>query len=347
MVMLHHVDVSRRFLGGRAGVDVFFVISGFLITSLLVNEYDRRGGIDLAEFYRRRAYRLLPALLVMLGGVVAYAGIYDAVRNGRGIRDLLKATLFAAVYASNWAAAFGARIPFELSHLWSLAVEEQFYLLAPLALVVLLPRVPRRLLLGVVLSAGACGLLWRLALEQSGASRDRLRFGLDTHADGLLLGCALGLAFASGIAPKLFAASAGKRRIGPIALLALGVVAALPAMPGELVWSVSVFSALGGVAVWSVLGQREGVHVRLLEAPIVQRIGRLSYALYLWNTPVTVYVYARMGTESPLALRVAVAWVLTYALAEISMKLVEVPVRKLRDRRALRLAPLPYQSVGV
>ena len=166
--------------GGELGVDLFFVLSGFLITAILVSEWNRHGHVSLLRFYQRRALRLLPALVFMAWIVVICGGS-------------LTGALIGLSYTGN---VFWASLPAEFIHLWSLAAEEQFYLLWPPVLVWVLARRmrPRNLALAL-LALFVAAIAWRTGLLLGGASKERLWFLPDTHADPLLVGCLAGVCF--------------------------------------------------------------------------------------------------------------------------------------------------------
>lgn len=339
MVMLHHaVQPNTWFDGGRGGVDVFLVISGFLITSLLVNEFDRTDRVSLPKFYRRRAYRLLPASIVMLGVTVAYATV-TSVASGFGVpRPPFKAALFALVYASNWAWAFGANLPGYFIHLWTLAAEEQFYLVAPIALAVMLPRMSRR---SVVITIGVVGVVlvaWRGFLFANDTDLYRIRFGLDTHADGILIGSMLGVAFASGLGTRIFAADDAKRGLGVASIIALVLITVVDQhdWAGVEFWLPLVYGLAGLAAVVSVIGQPDGLHIQVLTNNVMRRIGKVSYALYLWHLPVMYFSYRALGDGVPLLIKVIIGSALSYVAAELSWRLVEAPAQRIRDARANR-----------
>ena len=209
--------------GGFLGVDVFFVLSGFLITSLLLREFERSGRISLRSFWARRVRRLFPALLVLLAAVSVYAGLAGA--DGR--RPLSLDGLAALGYFANWRFVFShqgyfARTgpPSLLQHTWSLSIEEQFYVVWPLVLALLLRRRrPRRAVLAVALT-GAVASAVAMALLAPGGDHSRAYYGSDTHAQGLLIGAALAVVLAR--APAL---SARARRawglVGGVSLAAM------------------------------------------------------------------------------------------------------------------------------
>lgn len=171
--------------GGFIGVDVFFVLSGFLITTLLLQEQHQYGRIFLSTFYLRRMLRLAPALLLMLATLVPVYWLFTPEERAA---SYTKEAFFAATYTSNWAVALELYPMSHLRHTWSLAIEEQFYLIWPLLLTLICRTVKQKYRIGV------CTLIWltlallRVWLAEQGAAIDRLYCGLDTRADALILG---------------------------------------------------------------------------------------------------------------------------------------------------------------
>jgi peptidoglycan/LPS O-acetylase OafA/YrhL len=332
--------------GGLLGVDLFFVVSGFLITSLLIAELQNGGRIALGAFYRRRALRLLPALAVVLFMTAATLVTFWPREVAR-----FRGDLFASFgYVTNWwfivrhqsyFIASGRPSPFQ--HLWSLALEEQFYLLWPLALLGLRHRLTTRrglIDLTILSLGGACasaGLMAAIAIHHNlpyGADSSRVYFGTDTHAFGLLIGVA---------AAALLAASAGalwQRSPSPRAALAMDVagVAALVTVcwvmmkttefsPGLYRGGFWAFSIVAAVAVVAV--SRPGSRLEpALGGKALRWVGTRSYGLYLWHWPVFVFTRPQLDLPltgiSDLVLRLA----LVVALAEASYRLVERPIRK-------------------
>lgn len=314
LVSLLHFHVP--FLpGGYLGVDIFFVLSGFLITSLLVQEWGATGGVDLWRFYGRRVLRLMPALWVMLLVLVPLLTAEQLVA-GLG-------------YTANWVMAEGVQLAY-LNHVWSLAIEEQFYLAWPLVLVGLL----RTGVSARVLVAVACGLALAVALNRvaqvgGGAHWQRLYYGTDTRVDGLLLGAAGGLVW--GWYPL------GQRALrvihqgawGGVATIAL-LIFTLPVEEMTLYWCGLTVASLGAVMVvlrvvtlpvvgpWRVLQWR----------PLVA-LGRISYGVYLWHHPVA-YAAAVLGI--PWWLGTAVGLPLSVALAAVSYQVVERPALAVKER---------------
>jgi peptidoglycan/LPS O-acetylase OafA/YrhL len=333
-VLLYHAD-PRLLPGGFLGVDVFFVISGFLITSLLHAEWRRQGSIDLRAFWLRRARRLLPALYVLLFAVLAFAVI---VLPGE-VAALRGDALAALAYAANWYFVFEQRSYFEavgrppaLRHLWSLAIEEQFYVLWPLLLAAGLRWLRRPALLCVVAGGAAASAVWMALLYRPEVDPSRVYFGTDTRATGLLLGAALAL-----IWPR--APAAGRRRAltpwlldgaGLLALAFLGWCALHlnefdPALYRGGFALVAVATAVLLVA---VAHPAAGLSRSALGASPLRWIGQRSYSIYLWHWP--VFVVTRPQLDVPLDgwPLLAGRLTLTVALAELSYRVVETPVRR-------------------
>jgi len=336
LVIVFHLSPGAV-VGGFIGVDLFFVVSGFLITSLLLRERAATGRIALGAFWRRRARRLLPALGVLL--LVCCTAAYAI--GGDLLVGIGQQVLGAVTFSSNWlflAASsnyFDSTVPELFRNLWSLAVEEQFYLLWPLLLVVVLLRVPRwvRVAAAFVLAAGSA--VW-MATLWSADNATRVYYGTDTHFFGLAIGAAL--AFVAVTWPTSALEWTRWQRTalgiaGPLALAGILAVAAL--MPED-----SPFPFQGGLAAVSVLSVITIATLlvpgtplaRLLDTPVLRWIGERSYGLYLWHWPVFLLVvsalpgWARDGI-SGWGLG-GVALVITVAAAALSYQFVEQPIRR-------------------
>ena len=209
--MVYH---SGLIYGGFLGVDVFFTLSGFLITTLLLEEYMRTGTIAIGRFYVRRALRLLPALVAFL---VVWGGMFLATTTRQFWPTILGDMLGVLFYVTNWLISYYGRGGSPFSHTWSLSIEEQFYMVWPVTLLLLLRWVRHSPWIVVVLLTAAAGsLAWRLASVLAGAQLTRAFVGTHTHADGVLIGAALAVLLPSGrcSAPAPFVARWSRSRLG-------------------------------------------------------------------------------------------------------------------------------------
>ena len=328
-VMLFHAQPGWL-RGGFLGVDIFFVLSGYLITRLLLVEYGARGRIAWRRFYARRALRLVPALVLMLIAYCAWMSLVPDVDMAAHGRD----ALLAFLYVSNWARAFDGYALHYLGHTWSLAVEAQFYLLWPLLVLAVLRRnaAPTSLAAwAAVLAIASWGA--RLALLGSGASLERMYNGLDSHADGLMAGALLAAVW-TGASRWWEELPAGARR----ALLA-AAVALLGALIARADWTSPWMSGLGYVAVsltvvlvLLALGSAQpSLLGRLLSIRALVWVGTISYGLYLWHFPVLRVLQDWEVGGWPLVLA---GFALTFVLAAASYHFVERPL--LRRRGGVR-----------
>lgn len=345
LVLAYHLFPQWLFAGGFVGVDVFFVLSGFLITSLLLAERARTGRIRLVGFWKRRARRLLPALALVVTVCASAAWLV----GGDVLARMGTQILGAATFSYNWmalgtgSAYFSAASPELFRNLWSLAVEEQFYVLWPLVLPLFL-LIPSRWVRAGVAAVAAGGSAWWMAhLVTADGAVTRAYFGTDAHAFGLLLGVALAFVLpAVRSDPPAWMRHRAWRLAGlPVGVAALtGIIAIAmrPAgtdaatFPGALV-AASIATLVAIVAgVWP--GSWFG---RVLDIPPLRWIGDRSYGLYLWHWPILVLVTAETGGPQngvPVSAGAA-ALVLTIVASEASYRVVEMPVRRYGFRGAL------------
>ena len=315
--MAYHVGLIR---GGYLGVDAFFVLSGFLITFLLVEERRRHGSIDLGKFYARRALRLLPALVTLLAVCCAAAAVLGwFFRAGETPSALLMAmgvmSLIALFYMTNWAMILGKSM-WVLGHTWSLSIEEQFYLVWPLTLMGLL-RFFRRpatvfllLLCGIILSVSV-----RNVLFGSGASLPRVFVGFDARCDALLIGCALGLAAARGglLASRASRAVLSAAGAAAIVFLAAASWTASWQAPFMLRIGSTLVALAVAVVIADVTASPDGLVAAALRFPPLRETGRISYGLYLWHFPIVYACGALRPGENPAEpARVILALALTF-----------------------------------
>jgi peptidoglycan/LPS O-acetylase OafA/YrhL len=339
--------------GGFYGVDSFFVLSGFLITSLLVREWSGSGTIRLRRFWAARARRLLPALFLLIAVIgIVLASVPTVLATPHIIGDALS-TMF---YVSNWYSIHGGVTYFSLSaqpspllHTWSLAIEEQFYLVWPLVVLGVLkfgPARRRRRRLHVLFAVACLGALASallMALLAPHGYTTRAYYGTDTRAQALLVGAAIAIGL------TLWKDGSGRRWFTRLAsVLALAGVAGTAALWATTSES-STFAFKGGFMVASlaagavVLGcavAPRSLVVRLLELPPLPQWGRISYGVYLWYWPVLLVMTGQRlhwGVYPLFLARVGV----TVAIAALSYDLVEMPVRRgaLRHWRSWVAAP--------
>lgn len=318
--------------GGYIGVDVFFVLSGFLITGLLLGQHEN-GGIQLVRFWLRRALRLVPALLVLLIVYLAVAP-YLWPSGGHGVDSIL-----VALYISDYSHAFFGR-PDVLRHTWSLSVEEHFYLLWPLLLMALLPRLDPRSLARACLLLFVLATLWRLFRYSPDTTR-LVYYSFDTRTTGLLLGAALA-AYVTCIPVARW-----KHQIRPAA----GLLAVLVGLCVALQWrdprffllGMTVIEATTALLIASLLGSAGWTAWILSSAPLAY-LGRISYGIYLWHYPAALYV--RDMTSWPTTLAISTAF--GVGCAALSYHTVEAWARRYRDRLArpgtCQTAPRPQNT---
>jgi peptidoglycan/LPS O-acetylase OafA/YrhL len=360
-VFLYHAD-SSWLPGGFLGVDVFFVISGYLITSLLIAELDQTGRVALLRFWAGRARRLLPALFLLL----AVCLIVGATVERGKVVGLPGDALSALFYYSNWHFVFGHESYFTqfgrpgmLRHMWSLAVEEQFYLLwPPLFLVVMW--ISRRLLVPILVAAAAVGstaLMWEL--YQPGTDTSRIFYGTDTRAAPLLVGVLLAFVWKPSSLPTTRRPRA-PRWIGPLSLAALGAViymfVAVHDYDERLYRGGFLVLAVCAAVLLATLVHPASLLGRVFAHPLPRWIGERSYGIYLWHWP--ILVFTRPGVDVHLARGILIPAQAagTVIVAAVSYRFLEQPIRsgglrRLRPRRPRLLAqprtPFAIATAGI
>jgi peptidoglycan/LPS O-acetylase OafA/YrhL len=295
--------------GGVIGVDIFFVLSGFLITALLLEEESRAGRIDFVAFYRRRALRLFPALALLLPVVAIAANVSPEIdKTTAGLTT--GAIPWVVGYVANWGRAIGTQMGL-FGHTWSLAIEEQFYLLWPVVLLALLGKNRRygRVII-VSLAVVLVVAVYRAVLWSAGAGVDRVANGTDMRADSLLVGCAIAAGLQRGLS----------LRPPPVVVaLALGflgfVIATQGPFAGFLYVGGLTFVALAaGVVILAALESPWLLNYR----PLVLT-GKISYGIYLWHFPIVFLV----PLSWPVFVRAPLVIALTLLVAASSWYLVE------------------------
>ncbi|MBM4416687.1 MAG: acyltransferase, partial [Chloroflexi bacterium] len=326
-VFVHHAH-APWLPGGYLGVDLFFVISGFVITRGLLAEWDRGHRIDVRDFWRRRARRLLPAVYALILVTLAVYELWFV----DDVRALAQLALASAAYVANlhlivrdtpYFETIGPPSP--LQHLWSLAVEEQFYLVWPLLLVALLRVRGRALVAAACLALAAASFAWTWQLSASAASQTRIYYGSDTHATGLLFGAALACVPTAALA----------QRRGVLAnLLALGALAGLGLLAVWLAawrlalypWAFGLTGLLGGLAI-AAAAHPTAAAARVLGCAPLRWLGLRSYSVYLWHWPVIVVTRRAVAEPASELALVLGQCVVTLALADLCYRCVEAPLR--------------------
>lgn len=334
MVMLDHAGSylwqTDKLSGGGFGVDIFFVLSGFLITVLLLEEWQKTGGISLKNFYARRALRLLPALFGVLLVCVAYAA-YISLHSGNktAATSIIKSALFTLFYIPNLALAFGWTGFNLLAHTWSLGIEEQFYLIWPLSLLLLLKLSPKLKTIAVVIGVGIIlAIIYRATLLQLGTPADVLYLRPDTRADSLLLGCFTAVLWHRGVISSI----PWSRYFWPAIAIVFGLAAFRPALLQAL--PMGLYSVLAAAAAVMILGLlQDSVPRQIFEFRPLVYTGRISYGMYLWHFPVnSILVPLLMRARVPTFISLLVLFVSTFVVATISFRLIEQPFLKLKRK---------------
>lgn len=313
LVLLQHVRVPGLESVGQVGVTIFFTLSGFLISTILLEELDANGSVSLGDFYRRRAARLLPALYALITVVCVVSAISDTKYTSPIF------VFGALLYCSNvveWLT--GGSFPGALGHTWTLVIEEQFYLLWPLALLALSRR-SRLPLLGALTGLGiVVPLMLRMWLWNGGAGIHHVTFGTDTRVDGLLVGCLLALTLRRRGLPVT---CRGGVVVGLLGILLISFMKPAPALTVGL----TVVAALTALLITAVLAGRR---VRLLASRPLVWLGRRSYGFYLWHYPVAYYLDANHLMQASWELRIVVIVPVSLALTVASWRWIEQPALK-------------------
>lgn len=323
--------------GGFLGVDVFFVISGFLITTLLLREYNKVGHLDLLQFWKRRARRLVPALVLVVTTSIAAAWVvnHDLLVNIR------RQVLGALTFITNWMEIVAGTDYFAESTqslftpFWSLAVEEQFYLLWPVLLTILLAVLASSALRAIVtiLAAAGSAILMAMLYDPQG-SATRVYYGTDTHSFGLMIG--VSLAFVFDHFAHLFANrwwQNARKWMGFPALTGLIILVAVVESDAASTYHYWILfaSLLSAVSVAALPGAPTQF-TRLCEIPVLSWVGERSYGIYLWHWPVLLVVGSMMSSavdKDGLNWAAAIIVIcLTFLLSEASYRWIEEPIRK-------------------
>jgi peptidoglycan/LPS O-acetylase OafA/YrhL len=336
-VLLYHLGF-RWIPGGFLGVDLFFVISGYVITRLLLDSIQRSGGLDLRGFYAARIRRLLPALVFMIVSTALFVGVWAPEAIKRFLTDIP----FVLTGTMNWALVYRHQDYFEaigrpplLQHTWSLAVESQFYLIWPLILLLVLKRFGKKMIPGAAIAiatiSGGALLFLSLRLDASNSQRvSHVYFGTDTHSIGLFLGAALAVSWI----PQNLSTKISRRAqdfvdgIGVIGLL--GIVACflfINESDATLYRIAFPLAGLFGCAILTSLVHPASRFAPLLSTKPILWIGERSYAIYLWHWIIFQVTRPTVDLAGATWALYALRILIVFALADISLRWIELPIR--------------------
>jgi len=336
-VMLYHLGFSW-IPGGFLGVDLFFVISGYVITRLLLDSIQRSGGLDLRAFYAARMRRLLPPLLLMIFTTAIFVGVWAPETSRRLVSD----APFSIFGGMNWWLVFRHTDYFEaigrpplLQHTWSLAVEAQFYLIWPLVLLLILKQFGKKRIPGAALFIAAVSgitlFLVSLSMDASSTSQvSHVYFGTDTHSIGLFLGAALAVSWI----PQNLKSDVSQRAqdfvdgIGVFGFLGiLGAFLLINESDATLYRLAFPLAGIFGCAILTSIVHPASRFAPLLRSRVLVWIGERSYAIYLWHWIVFQLTRPSVDLAGQDWALYTVRFLIVLALADISLRWVELPVR--------------------
>jgi peptidoglycan/LPS O-acetylase OafA/YrhL len=326
-VIIYHC-IPTYLVGGWVGVDIFFALSGFLITSRLLQEWRGSGTILLKQFYLRRMVRLMPALYAMLAFVVVVLLWYHAKSDSFGM------VLVSAFSLMNWSRAFHWGYDGFLGHTWSLAIEEQFYLVWPLLFMVL---VSIGGIKSVKITASTLALvcLGVRLVTFDGENFDRIYNGFDTRADSLIIGC-----FFACISSNLKSTVFRSQAYIP-ALFLLFVSLFVHYQDKWLyTWGWSVIALASAWLVYCLVMFRENNISRALQLSPLVYLGRISYGMYLWHYPIMFFLKSHLNSYLILTI---MCLFLTIVVATISYNYLEQPLIKLWRSRSSKMSDLQLE----
>lgn len=350
VVLMCHAPAEFRLVGGNIGVDLFFVLSGFLITSILLNEWRDRETISVRHFYYRRILRLLPASFsVLLFAMIAARFIQPPEQLRAWVWDALSVIF----YGFNWRLVWlysddtGYFHNHMLSHFWSLSVEEQFYLIWPALLLTLLrSKASKPLMIAIFATGILAPTIARIMLRHDGPSLD-LYFRSDLRLDGLVWGSALAWL----VHNDMILAGSRLRRFADLAGFT-ALCAFLYTSQYELLsdgslyrWGFSLVGLLSALMICCAVSAPETIFARCLSMGWLRWTGRISYGLYLWHVPIFA-----MSVLLPFGegLRLAIAVLSTFSVAAISFEFFEMRFLRIKQKIGYaRAAEMPGADVSV
>lgn len=330
VVMIYHAGIPF-FPGGFIGVDVFFVLSGYLITTILMRQYDKAHKIDFKRFYINRVLRLAPALIILLSISTVICWMF---LEWKYTKYHIEDSIISLLYMSNWARALNIHPPYFLGHTWSLSIEEQFYIIWPPMLYVFLRFIKSKKHI-VIFVAFLCMVtcIYRIWLTHKGYSPIRMSNGLDTRADALLLGCLIGIymsdrelqrKYTDYIVPQLRWMACGSLA----AIFAVCIVMSFEdaAMYYWCYMAVEVFAA---ILIMYAVSSKDGLLKRILQNRALVFTGSISYGLYLYHYPIFRALLLLKFDPEYICI---VGSFIVYILAFMSYRFCEMPCLKLKAK---------------
>ena len=335
MVLAYHLKLAL-FKSGFLGVTVFFVLSGYLITGILISEVEEEGTIDLKNFWLRRIRRLVPAVMSMAVVIIFVSAVVNRVIFTKGCKDFLASVLGF----NNWWQIFNkvsyfeaAGVPSPFTHCWSLAIETQFYLIYPLILLGIYKlaksrgegRAKRGLLFaGVTLLLALISVILMIVLFDPQQDASRVYYGTDTRAFSLLFGALLAILWDYRMVPRRLSASVNMV-LGSVSFAVL-LVMTIAINGSSNFWyrgGQFVGTILTVLVIYTVLGRKTWLS-RFLSNPVLKWIGDRSYSIYLWHYPIILLISKGIKASWWITL---IEIVLSVVLAELSYRFIETPIR--------------------
>lgn len=335
MVLVYHLKLAL-FKSGFLGVTVFFVLSGYLITGILISEVEEEGTIDLKNFWLRRIRRLVPAVMSMAVVIIFVSAVVNRIIFTKGCKDFLASVLGF----NNWWQIFNkvsyfeaAGVPSPFTHCWSLAIETQFYLIYPLILLGIYKLVKSReegrakrglLFAGVTLLLALISVILMIVLFDPQQDASRVYYGTDTRAFSLLFGALLAILWDYRMVPRRLSASVNMV-LGSVSFAVL-LVMTIAINGSSNFWyrgGQFVGTILTVLVIYTVLGRKTWLS-RFLSNPVLKWIGDRSYSIYLWHYPIILLISKGIKASWWITL---IEIVLSVVLAELSYRFIETPIR--------------------
>lgn len=316
------------FIGGYLGVDLFFALSGFLITSMLLSRLERTGRISYGAFIRRRFTRLYPAVLLFCGVLLVASMVVGdplVTPSGSKVPGVLESTAWIATYTTNWMASLGRATRFDLLHFWTLGIEMQFYLVWPLVLVVLVRslRTTARLVIAFVTLAAISAIVryveWSVWADAPFWPTLVLQ-RTEARLDALMMGAVVAVLWTRGVLPQR-----AVRRLAPLAgvLALIGVLFVRTQSPLLFRYGYAAAAVVSAVLIAEVLRDGSGTGRVLAWFPL-RAVGRVSYSLYIWHLPIFIWLN-RFGPPMSTPVRIAVAVGATAGITYVAWFIAERP----------------------